>query len=323
MQRFIIDSKNQGQTLFRYIKKILPGLKNSEIFKLIRKKIITVNNKKKDFNYTLFNNDIINIYLKEKHINEKEKNKKFQTINKKLDVIFEDNDILVINKPSGLLTHPDKNEYKNNLYEFVRSYLFKKGEYDPKEVFTPTPCHRLDKNTSGIIVIAKNHITLQNITNMFRERKTIKIYLALVFGQIKKNIFISSIIDTSENKVFVKNLKTFQKIPDKKDFLIKNSELSATLVVPKKTSSNYSLVNIELWTGKKHQIRAHLCTAGHPLLGDKKYFNNKSKNFSDKIKIKKNYLHSYQLKIDNYPEWTAEIPADFKNIINELFKESS
>lgn len=321
MQKFIIDNKNQGQTLFRFIKKALPGLKNSEIFKLIRKKIITVNNKKKDSNYTLFNNDIINIYLKKEHIKEKGKKKKFQTINKTLDVIFEDNDVLIVNKPKGLLTHPDKNQYKNNLHESVRSYLYKKGEYDPGQVFTPTPCHRLDKNTSGIIVIAKNHLSLQNITNMFRERKPIKKYKALVFSQIKKDIFISSIIDSSENMVKVKNLKISKNIPEKESFFIKNPEFSATLVIPEKISSNYSLVNVELWTGKKHQIRAHLCAIGNPLLGDKKYYNSKSKNFSEKLKINNYYLHSYQLKLDNYTEWTAPIPVDFKNRINELFME--
>ncbi len=321
MQKFIIDDKNQGQTLFKYIKKVLPGLKNSEIFKLIRKKVITVNKKKKDTNYTLLNNDIINIYLKEEHIKEKGKNKKFQSINIKLDIVYEDNDILVVNKPKGLLTHPDKKDYKNNLYEFIRSYLYKKGEYDPKQVFTPTPCHRLDKNTSGVIVFAKNHLSLQNITNMFRERKVIKKYLALVSGQIKKNIFISSIIDTSENKVVVKSLKTSHKKPNKNDFFIKNPELSAIFVVPEKVFLNYTLVNVELWTGKKHQIRAHLCAVGNPLLGDKKYSNIKSINFSEKHKISNYYLHSNQLKIDNYPEWTAEIPSDFKKIINFLFKE--
>ena len=111
MQHFYIDNKNQGQTLFRYIKKTLPGLKNSDIFKLIRKKVITVNNKKKDSKYILNKNDIINIYLKDIHIKQKNRKNKFQTINNQLNIIYEDNDILVINKPIGLLTHPDKKEY--------------------------------------------------------------------------------------------------------------------------------------------------------------------------------------------------------------------
>ena len=112
MQQYIIDNKNQGQSLFRFIKKSLPGLKNNEIFKLIRKKIITVNDKKADSKYILLNNDIINIYLKEEHLKQKGKNNKFQTVNIKLDIIYEDNDVLVTNKPKGLLTHPDKKEYK-------------------------------------------------------------------------------------------------------------------------------------------------------------------------------------------------------------------
>ena len=167
----------------------------------------------------------------------------------------------------------DNNNYKINLYESVRSYLFKKGEYDPKEAFTPAPCHRLDRNTSGIIVIAKDHNTLQIVTNLFRERKTIKRYLALVYGEIKKSFLITSIFDTSENKVVVAKLKILKKIPDKEAFLMNYPNLSATLIIPDKFSSNYSLINIELWTGKKHQIRAHLAAASYSLLGDKKYFN--------------------------------------------------
>ena len=317
MQHFIINNKNQGQTLFRYIKKLLPGLKNNEIFKLIRKKIITVNDKKKDSKYILNNNDKINIYLKDMHIKQKGKKNKFQSIKNKLDIIFEDNNILVINKPSGLLTHPDKTEHKNTLYEYVRSYLFKKGEYNPEDIFTP----RLDRNTSGIIIFEKNHNSLQYITKELRERHVIKKYLALVYGKIEKKILISSIIDDTSNKIIIKNLKISEKIPYKKNFFLENSELSATLLIPEKISSNFSLVNIELWTGKKHQIRGHLCKIGHPLLGENKYFNTKSTIISDKYKIKRYYLHSYKIKINGYPEWQAEIPIDFKNKINELFNE--
>jgi 23S rRNA pseudouridine955/2504/2580 synthase len=320
MQRFIIDAKNQGQTLFRYIKKVLPGLKNNDIFKIIRKKVITVNNKKKDPKYILNNNDVIKVFLKDEHLKEKGRKNKFQSVSNSLDIAFEDQNILVVNKPSGLLTHPDKNEYKNTIYEYVRSYLFKKGEYSPEDTFTPTPCHRLDRNTSGIMIFAKNHSTLQNITKKIRERKAIKKYFALVYGELKKKILITSQIDDSSNKIIVKRIATLEKIPDKEDFLSKNPELSATLINPEKASSNYSLINIELWTGKKHQIRGHLSKIGHPLLGDKKYFSIKSKIFSDKYKITRYYLHSYYIKLNSYPEWQIDIPKEFKNKINELFK---
>lgn len=321
MQQYIIDNKSHGQILFRYIKKVLPGLKNSEIFKLIRKKIITVNNKKTISKYKLNINDIISIYLKDEHLNKKVKKDKFQAINTKLNIIYEDKNLLVVNKQRGILTHPDNNNYKVNLYESVRSYLFKKGEYDPKETFTPAPCHRLDRNTSGIIVIAKNHDTLQLITNKFRERKTIKRYLALVYGKIIKNFLITSNINSTDNMVSVSELKILTKIPNKEDFLMNNPDISATLIFPDKNTSKYSLINVELWTGKKHQIRAHLAASSNPLLGDKKYFNDRSNDISEKLKIKKYYLHSYQLKIDGFEQWEAEIPDDFKNKINELFGE--
>ena len=186
MKEYKIDNKTSGQTLFRFIKNILPGLINRDIFKLMRKKIITVNDKKQSSSYILNNNDKINIYLNEDHFKSKGKKVKFHSVNKKPDIIFENDDLLVINKPKGLLTHPDKKEYKNNVYELTRAYLYSKGEYDPKDLFSPTPCHRLDKNTSGLVVIAKNHTALRDITKKLRERKTVKIYKAIVSGEIKK-----------------------------------------------------------------------------------------------------------------------------------------
>ena len=316
MKQFVIDKKSEGKKLFRFVKTILPGLKNNEIFKLIRKKIITVNNKKQSSDYTLSNGDTIDVFLANDHFNKKGRRDKFFSVNKEIDIIFEDKNVLVCNKPAGLLAHPDKNEYKKNIYEMARSYLYSKGEYDPSEVFSPTPCHRLDKNTSGLIIIAKNHSTLKNITEQFRERKTVKTYLALVYGQIKDKILLTSYFDTTNNKVEVKDFKPLKSIPSKIELLKNNPAISATLVYPKNAIKDCTLIQIELWTGKKHQIRAHLVNYGHALLGDNKYYNNDSLFMSKKYNIKNYYLHSYKLQIEGYPEWTAPMPSDFKKQID-------
>ena len=204
MKEFIVDEKSEGKKFFRFIKIILPGLKNTEIFKLIRKKIVLVNNKRQSSNYILGDKDIIQIFLADEHFDKKGKSNKFYSINKDLDVIFEDTNLLVINKPAGLLIHPDKNEYKKNIYEITRAYLYAKNEYMPDDIFTPTPCHRLDKNTSGLVLIAKNHSTLKNITKQFRERSVIKKYLAVVYGEIKNTALLTSLIETRNDKVDVK-----------------------------------------------------------------------------------------------------------------------
>jgi len=321
LREFIIDDKSKGRKLFNFIRNILPGLKNSEIFKLVRNKTITVNGKKTDPNYLLKADDRINIFLKEEHFVQKGRKNKFRSINFKLDIIYEDNDILVINKPAGLLTHPDKDDYKNNLFEYVRSYLYKKGKYDPSDSFTPAPCHRLDKNTSGLLIFAKTHEALKEVTKEFRERNTVKIYLAIVYGKISREILITSnIFDDAKqvNMVNIGELKILDKIPDKEDFF-KNIALSATLIKPLKYIDNASLVTAELWTGKKHQIRAHLAAINHPLLGDKKYFNIRSKKAGEGLKFDKYYLHSYKIKLKNYKEMTAEIPQDFQTQIKNIF----
>lgn len=321
MREYIIDERTKGRKLFNFVRNILPGLKNSEIFKLLRNKTVVVNEKKTESNYLLNLGDRVKIYLKEEHFDKKGKKNKFRSINFKLDIVYEDNNILVVNKPAGILTHPDKKDYKNNMFEYVRSYLYKKGKYDPADTFTPAPCHRLDKNTSGLLIFAKTHESLKSITKEFRQRSTIKIYLAMVCGKIDTEFLIASRIYDNvkqENMMTTDQIIITDKIPDKEEFF-KNNNLSATLVKPVKYKENASLVTVELWTGKKHQIRVQLSASGHPLIGEKKYFNIESIKVQKSLNFDKYYLHSYKIKLNNYNEMTAEIPKDFQGQIKKIF----
>jgi 23S rRNA pseudouridine955/2504/2580 synthase len=190
LKKILIDKKNEGKKLFRFIKLILPVLKNSDIFKIIRKKAVTVNNKREEPEYILKLNDCVEIYLKDHYFKKETDNKKFQSIKADLDIIYEDNDIIVVNKQRGIDTHASGKDYKNNLQEQVKAYLYSKGEYDTKDYFTPAPCHRLDRNTTGIIIFAKNFSSLKRINELFKERKAEKIYLALVCGKIEKRVLL-------------------------------------------------------------------------------------------------------------------------------------
>lgn len=319
MKQFKISEKDKGRKLFRFVKTILPGLKNNDIFKLIRKKIVAVNNNKPDPNYILKTNDLIKIFLSEEHFNKKGKKNKFVSVKKDINIIFENNDILVINKPYGILVHPNNKEYKNTIYEYVRSYLYSKKEYDPTDTFTPTPCHRLDRNTSGLLIIAKKHETLKNISLQFKNREVDKTYITIVYGNINKEILITSKIETEKQVVKVYNLQIKNDIPIKEKFLKNNPLLSVCHIKPIKNSNNLSLLEINLWTGKKHQIRAQLSANKTPLLGDKKYFTKGSKEASKKLNFNSYYLHSYKLKIIGYNEWKTEIPEIFKRKIDLLF----
>jgi 23S rRNA pseudouridine955/2504/2580 synthase len=319
LKEYSINDKNSGTKLFRFVKGVLPGLKNTEIFMLLRKKLIRVNNKKQEQNYLLVDGDKVQVRIGQEHIEKKEKQMKFRSIKKDFDIVFENKDIIAVNKYRGMLVHPDKNEYKDNLYEMIRSYLYSKGEYDPKDDFTPSPCHRLDKNTSGLMVFAKNHTALSSITKMLRERKAVKTYIALVAGMIDRPFLITSKIDVTGTIVKVDGLRRYYSMPAKELFLEKNPEISASLIKPLHYSDKYSIVEIELWTGKKHQIRAHMKYSGHPLLGDRKYFTKISEKLSEELRLGHYFLHSYKLKIEGYDEWTASIPGDLQNVIEKLF----
>jgi 23S rRNA pseudouridine955/2504/2580 synthase len=325
MRQFIIDKYNSGKKTFRFIQSILPGLTNTEIFKLLRKDVIKVNDKNTDSNYELKENDKVYIYLADFHFEKKGKgiNNKFHSVDSNIDVVFEDQDVLVVNKPAGLLIHPDKKEFKTALSEMVKAYLYRKGEYNPESYFSPSPCHRLDSNTSGLVVFAKNQKSLRNITEQFRERSTSKIYLGIFYGKIANKVLFTSYIDAEENKenkVTVSDFKTFMVIPAREEFLEKNRTLSATLINPIKWTGNCTYSEIELWTGKKHQIRAHLQSSGNPLLGDNKYSTNPAMSLSQMFNIKKYFLHGYKLKLLHYDEWKAPLSADFTKILSEIFK---
>ena len=194
MKKIFVDRQNANKKVFNFVQDVLPGMYNGEIFKLIRKEVIKVNDKPTNSDYLLKDGDCVHFYLADFHFEKKGKKNdtKFQSVKINFSVIFEDKDILIINKPVGLLTHPDNREFKNSLTEMVKAYLYKKGEYDPKSYFTPSPSHRLDTNTSGIVVIAKNQDALKKINSEFRERTTKKIYLGLFYGRLSDNILITS-----------------------------------------------------------------------------------------------------------------------------------
>jgi 23S rRNA pseudouridine955/2504/2580 synthase len=325
VKEFVVDSRNSGKKVFKFIQDAIPGLGNTEIFKLIRKEIIKINGKKEDSGYVLKEGDRIKVFMKDEHFDGKGKRSddKFRSVRSSIDVVFEDRDVLVVNKEAGLLVHPDRKEYKNVLSEMVKSYLYKKGEYKSGSYFSPSPCHRIDSNTSGLVVFAKNHESLKRITGEFRRRSTRKIYLGLIFGKLTGSLFLSSYIDASENrenKVAVSEFKKLNMIPDKDGFIAENSELSATLVNPVRSIANCTLAEIEIWTGKKHQIRVHLKECGNPLLGDNKYFLPASMSLSQMFGIKNYFLHCHKITIGGYPEWTADIPANFKNAVFEIMK---
>jgi 23S rRNA pseudouridine955/2504/2580 synthase len=274
-----IGMNEKEQRIDRFLMKMMKNDTRSNIFKYLRKKIIKVNGKKVKENYFLQEDDIINIYLPEEFFNKMSEVKKDEIIDKyHLDIVYEDEDLLIVNKPVGLLTHPDKNEYKKTLSSYVNVYL---SDYASR-TFKPASIQRLDKNTSGLIIFAKNYDTLKRMNELMRKREIKKYYLTVVEGSMEGLKEVKGYIVKDERS----NRSTLYKNP------VKESKQVHTIFRVLKSNEKYSLLEVELLTGRSHQIRASLEAIGHPIVGDKKYG---GKSLKD---VERYLLHAYKVEFE-------------------------
>lgn len=312
-----ISANEAGQRLDKFIRKWLKDVPLSAIYKSIRKGDIKVNGKKAKEKYFLSEGDIIET----REITSTEKREKFQRIDNKLKITYEDDNMLLVEKWPGVLVHSDKKEGASTLTDYVLSYLFDKGDYTPeKEVtFTPAPCNRLDRNTSGIVIFGKNYDSLKMLNEMIRERKIKKYYMALVKGRIKDGVYeayISKDEDSNTSKVFSSPKPNTKKIAME----VKNVQSVGT----------FSLIELDLITGRSHQLRAHLSFLGNPILGDSKYGDSKLNSFFfNKYGIDYQFLYAYKVVFKDCPEKLAymenktigeSLPPVLKKIKNDVFK---
>lgn len=258
MHSITIGANEKEQRIDRFLCKYLNGSSKTNIFKLIRKKIIRVNGSRTKENYKLIEGDIITIQLSDASLAELMPEKK-QIPAEELDlhIVYEDDELLIVEKPSGLLTHPDKNEYKKTLATGVQLYL----RHLCTRTFRPAPVHRLDKNTSGLVIFAKTYDSLKQINESMRGRGIEKYYETIVQGKIAHAGTIKGWVtkDEKRNKV-----------------TLHSKEVPGSLYVhtdykPLATSADYTLCEVKLHTGRSHQIRVSLASIGHPIAGDYKY----------------------------------------------------
>lgn len=289
MKEFYINKNDAGQRLDKYISKSVPLLPQSLMYKYIRSKRIKVNNKKSEISYRLQENDLVSMYINDEFFEVTKPKYDFLNAGKSLNIVYEDENIILIDKPSGLLSHPDEGNYTDTAITRVKRYLYEKGDYKPEEEnsFAPALVNRIDRNTSGIIIGAKNAESLRILNEKLKNREMHKLYLCVVIGKLKNESgLIEGYLEKNEkqNRVYVsekgndktKHISTKYKVLGYKDGL--------------------SLLEVELLTGRTHQIRAHFSYLGHPLLGDGKYGTNaQNKNFGG---YKKQFLYSYKLKFD-------------------------
>lgn len=272
METITIKKNDSGIRLDKFLSKCFKTMPRSLMYKYIRTKRIKLNGKRAKEDTILSEGDVLTFFVGSEFFGDKTNEElKFTKLKEtKLVVVYEDENILIADKPSGLIVHSDENEELNTLINHIKLYLSKKGEYSPNEEnsFAPALCNRIDRNTSGLVIAAKNAITLKVMNEKIKARELDKIYLCAVHGVPRsKEATLHGFLEkiAAENRVVVHSRPT------------RNAKESITKykVVSVNKEKDLSLLEVELITGRTHQIRSQLAEAGHPLLGDGKYAVNK------------------------------------------------
>ncbi len=322
MIRVEIGKNEQNQRLDKFLRKYLENAPLSYIYKAIRKDV-KVNGKRCKEDTMLALGDEVTLYIQDEDIRKFQRKQRTSRAKRQFKVAYEDENIICVEKPFGLLTHGDSTEKKNHLANQVVDYLIEKGDYNPRleKTFTPAPVNRLDRNTTGLVLFGKTNAALQSLNQMIREKDKIsKYYMTIVGGQLKKELHLRDkmVKDRNLNKVTV--LPMDQEGRDME-----------TVVRPLLRCAKYTLVEVEIITGRTHQIRAHLAQAGHPVIGDAKYGDRKvNHTVRERFNLNTQLLHSYKLSFSgcsgelaylNGLVITAELPDDFMRIKNQIFEQ--
>ena len=367
MREIIITANDAGRRLDRFLRKYLKNASLGEIYKLMRKDV-KVDGRRRDESYVISEGEVLSLYISDEvlermrgaRLEEPERPRSGRgaaaaaapgrssakhaahRAKRQFRIIYEDEHLLVADKPYGLLTHGDSREKKDHLANQVTDYLIETGEYVPhlEKVFRPAPVNRLDRNTTGLVLFGKNSASLKGLAEMIREDKVDKYYMTIVHGYIDREMILTGTLtkDGSGNRVHISDISVSADDAASGDINDihggRNSGGSVVTIVRPLEHLTYdgryraTLVEVQLVTGRSHQIRAHLAGIGHPVIGDSKYTSAGWKQadayFSKQFRLTTQLLHAYRLVVKETADgleyltgrsFIAPLPGSFDRIL--------
>lgn len=334
MVQFEIHHNEAGQRFDKYLKKILKQAPESFIYKMLRKKNIVLNGKRAEGKEMLSPGDRVIFFLSDetfekfsgKRIGHSEGNSVVGGLSQSecsqytfayhslsdINIIYEDNNILICNKPAGILSQKaEKTDISVN--EWFLGYLLEQKQVTPESLatFKPSVCNRLDRNTSGMVLCGKSLTGSQYLSRMIKEKSLEKYYLCLVAGEVSLHERVTGFLWKNKKTNKVSIYKQYENIPKDKQ---KDADIIDTKFETKQIQNQHTLLEVQLFTGKTHQIRAHLASLEHPIIGDSKYGDEKKNQQYKKYGIKGQMLHAYKLVFPNLENTPLE------NISNKVFE---
>ena len=319
MKEIIITKNDSGQRADKFLMKYFSRAPKGFVYKMLRKKRIKLNGARAEGAEMLAEGDSIQMYLSDETMEGFMEERTIKKASSDIEVVYEDENIIAVNKPAGVLSHAEKAGDSDTLIDRILKFLNEKGEYDPKKEmsFVPALCNRLDRNTSGIVIAGKNAEALRQINEAVKLKDIKKYYKTLVCGRMDKGGKLESLYekDSKTNKARVGG---------------NEGKRITTIYRPLKTNGRYTLAEVELITGKSHQIRVHMASTGFPIIGDIKYGNAaENEYFRKKAGVKRQMLHAWRMSFGglkgeleylNGKAIEADVPEDFKRAEEVIFR---